>query len=291
MKEHKESDSGKLLQPDTNNYANTYDDLLAILPHIAKFIIAPRIENENFKKNPDDPNEHAVNWHQFGIITHTSFVLKAFQKETQELLRKWNIYDKINVKFKELIDSKTKLELLQISIVLHDLGKFDRNFEEIGGKFEHNFYGHEALSEKLIKENYYINNLLRQKFKLATSQIDYIARCAGLHFELGKSRNAAKKTTTGYSIAFSSSIECKNSCQEIASMFPEFKYEIGILFLCDNLAKTDIRIDVNTDEEIKNKSSEIEHNLKKRNLNPNLIAAIKQLPVSIEVARKYLDIL
>ena len=262
---------------------------MALLPSIAKMVIPERPENDHFRQNPDDPIEHAANWHQFGIITHTSFFLSAFQKEAQEFFKNWGITQKVETKFNEQIDGKSKLELLQISIIFHDLGKFVRNFEETNGKIEHNFYGHEALSEKIIEENEFIYRLLNKQFKLTKAQIKYIARCAGLHFELGKSRDVARKTTKGYSIAFADSEECQKSCDTIAFQFPHFKEEIGILFLCDNLAKTDMRIDAETDEEIENQTQNIENILRERNLNPNLISAIKQLPVSIAIARKYLE--
>jgi hypothetical protein len=49
-----------------------------MLVDIARQIIETRPENENFQINPDDPNEHVSNWHQFGIITHTKVVLDAY---------------------------------------------------------------------------------------------------------------------------------------------------------------------------------------------------------------------
>lgn len=272
-----------------DNSGSTCQTLLALLPSIAKVVIPERIENDHFRQNPDDPNEHAAMWHQFGIITHTSFFLNAFQKEAQEFFKNWGTTRKINTKLNEQIDGKSKLELLQISIIFHDLGKFVRNFVVKDGKIEHNFSGHEALSEKLIEENRFIYHLLNEQFKLTKGQIKYIARCAGLHFELGKSREAARKTKKGYSIAFADSEECQKSCDIIALQFPHFKEEIGILFLCDNLAKTDIRIEGETDEEIENQTQHIENILRERYLNPHLIFAIKQLPVSIAIARKYLE--
>lgn len=263
--------------------------LLTMLPDIARMIIVNRPENENFKQNPDDPNEHVANWHQFGIITHTSFFLKSFESEAQEHFKSWNINRRIEAKLQERIDGVTKLELLKISIIFHDIGKFARNFEESNGIIEHNFYGHEALSEKLINENDFVHSLLKDTFSITEAQIKYIARCAGLHFELGKARNSARASSQGYSISFANSAQCKESCNEIATNFPEFKEEIGILFLCDNLAKTNIRIDVDNDDDILNKTQYIENILLERKLNPHLISAIKQLPVSIAIARKYLD--
>lgn len=276
-------------ESEKDNLEDIHHELFAVLPEIAKTLIEDRPENENFKRNPDDPNEHVVNWHQFGIITHTLFVLKSFHAEVPEYLKKWNINLKINKKLQEKVDGKSKSELLKVSIIFHDLGKFVRNFKEKDGKVEHNFYGHEALSEKLIVEDEFIYRLLLDKYEFSQGQIKYIARCAGLHFELGKARDAARKATQGYSIAFANSKQCQKSCIEIASKFQQFKEEIGILFLCDSLAKTDVRIDAETDEEIEKKTQHIENIIQERNLKPELIAAIKQLPVSVVIARRYLE--
>lgn len=266
-----------------------YQKLLTRLPEIAKAVMDDRPENDNLKRNPDDPKEHAIRWHQFGIITHTEVFSQSFQNEAQEYFKNWDIDLKINQKLSEQIDGKTKAELLQISIPLHDLGKFARDFKEEDGKLEPTYYGHEAKSEKLIKENESINCLIHKTYGLTHVQVDYIARCAGLHYELGKTRDAAKKTDMGFTIAFANSEQCQKTCKEIAYKYPEFKVEIGILFLCDSLAKTDVRIDAETDEEIEKQTQQIERIIQERNLNPQLIAAIKQLPVNIAIARRYLE--
>jgi hypothetical protein len=268
---------------------NIAKELLALLPMLAKKIIVNRQENRNFINNPDDPKEHAKRWHQFGIITHTRAFYEAYQKEAPKYFKEWDLDFKINTKLSEKIDGREKWELLQISIPLHDIGKFDREIIFRNGQMDTSYYLHEAKSEKLIIENTIVNNLLYEEFNLTDSQIIYIGRCAGLHFELGKTRDAVKKTNLGFTIDFANSKECKNTFDEIFFSYPEFKTEIGILFLCDSLAKTDVRIDAKTDKEIMAKSEEIEVILQKRNLYPGLKAAIKQVPVNLEIAKKYLE--
>lgn len=267
------------------------DVLINMLHDIARHIIVDSPENKNFLLNPDDTKEHVINWHQFGIITHTRHVLQAFQIDTPKLISSWEIENKIMKKLMGKIDGKLKLELIEIGIVLHDIGKFARNFKEENGKLEHNFHGHEAMSEHLIREDKFIYKLLNSDLGYTTSQIEYIGRIAGLHFELGKSRDAAKKASHGYSIAFSKSNDCIKSCVDIASNYPEFKEEIGILFLCDSLGKTDIRINAETDEEIDLQEIFINQVLEERKLNSALISAIKQLPVNIAIVKKYFEIL
>jgi hypothetical protein len=268
---------------------NIVQQLLDKLLEIARLVIEDRPENKNFKSNPDDPKEHVVQWHQFGIITHTKVFSQVYKKNAQDYLKGWNLDSKVKLKLTEQIDGKSKEELLHISIVFHDLGKFARNFEEKNGSLRYNFYGHEAKSEKLIKEDKNIYNLLSETYKLTSLQIEYIGRCAGLHFELGKVRDAIRRTDKGYTIAFANSEACQQSCKEIANGYPEYNVEIGILYLCDSLAKTDVRIDADTDEEIAEQTEIIEQIIKERKLNPQLIGAIKQLPVNLAIARKYFE--
>ena len=264
--------------------------LLDMLLDIARQIIETRPENENFQINPDDPDEHVSNWHQFGIITHTKVVLDAYTTNISEYFIGWQVEDKIKSKLGVKIDNIAKHDLIKIGIILHDIGKFARNFKNEGGKFEHNFYGHEAISEDLIvSKDSFIHKLLKNSFGLTIPQIVYIGRIAGLHFELGKSRDAARRASHGYSISFSHSKECQRICVDIAFQFPDFKEEIGILFLCDSLGKTDIRIRAEKDEEIELHIAFIIQALKERNINPLLINAIKQLPVNVAITKKYLQ--
>ncbi|MBK8735779.1 MAG: hypothetical protein IPL98_07715 [Saprospiraceae bacterium] len=150
--------------------------LLDMLVDIARQIIEPRPENENFQINPDDPNEHVSNWHQFGIITHTKVVLDAYITTISEYFIEWQVEDKIKSKLAVKIDNIAKYDLIKIGIILH-IGKFARNFKSEGGKFEHNFYGHEAISENLIiYEDSFIHKLLKNSFSLTIPQIAYIGR-------------------------------------------------------------------------------------------------------------------
>jgi hypothetical protein len=69
--------------------------LLDMLVDIARQIIVTRPENENFQINPDDPDEHVSNWHQFGIITHTKVVLDAYITTISEYFIDWCIFRSI----------------------------------------------------------------------------------------------------------------------------------------------------------------------------------------------------
>ncbi len=72
---------------------------------------------------------------------------------------------------------------------------------------------------------------------------------------------------------------------------PDFKVEMGILYICDSLAKTDIILDAKTDEEIAAKSDEVTQMVTEKGLHPKLASAIKQLPVNIAFVRRYLTLI
>jgi len=265
--------------------------LLNSLPELAKIIIEERSENDNFKRNPDDPQEHDLSWHQFGIITHTRKFCEFHQTKSQEYFRQWGIDKEVNRNLSKQIAKKTKAELLGISIPLHDLGKFTRSFKERDGKLMPDYNGHWEKSEKLIMENEQIRNLLQETCGLTNSQVVYVARCAGLHYELGKVRGQAERSDSQYTIAFVESKQCRQACDEIAPKYPEFKEEIGIMFLGDSLAKTDIAIDANTDQGIENQTEQIKQIIQKQGLNDKLVAAVKERPVNIAVAKTYLKLI
>lgn len=268
----------------------TDQELLDNLLVLAKIIIEARPENDNFKENPDDPKEHDPCWHQFGIITHTRKFYEFHQTKTQKYLRQWNIDQPVKRNLSKQIARRTKSELLEISVPLHDLGKLRRGFKQKHGKLTPDYHGHWGKSKKLIMENGQIRNMLRETYELTDSQVAYIAECADLHYELGKVRDKAEGTGRRYTIAFVQSEECKKACASIAEKFPEFKQEIGIMFLGDSLAKTDIEIYAKTDKDIEDLTDEIEQILQKRGLKAQLKAAVKERPVNIALAETYLKL-
>jgi hypothetical protein len=267
---------------------NIAQKLLDDLPEMAIDMMADVVENEGFRRNPDSPVEHEPKWHQFGIITHTRKFLVHYRTDAKGYFEKWGISSHVEKYLAEDINGRSKAELLPISIPLHDVGKFARGFKNTDGGVKPNYDGHEAKSEQIILREGRIRDALKGNY-LTDDQIRYIARCAGLHYELGKMRAKAKQSDLGYTIAFVESEQCPQVCAEIAEKIPEFKVEMGILFLCDSLAKTDLRIGAETDWEIEKQTQDCEQMLLKRELNPALIAAVKQGPVNIAVARTYLQ--
>jgi hypothetical protein len=65
--------------------------------------------------------------------------------------------------------------------------------------------------------------------------------------------------------------------------------EIGLLFLVDSLAKTDITIQGQNDGQLMSKQERAEQEIQKRDIPTELINSVMQKPVNIAVAKKYLE--
>lgn len=255
------------------------------LPNLAKYLIKrsqnlDEAKNKSFYDNPDDPLEHQSDWHQWGVIAHTKEFEKVYRGETQKYLAKWGIKDLVDVQMSEKIDGLTKNDLFGIAIIFHDLGKFmTRDL-----KRPKKYFRHEIASGRLIKTPGFSNELIK-RYNLTKPQIEYIAHCTSLHYELGKVRVGAQmEKNIEYNLDFVESKLFSKLAEEIKIEHPDLQLEIGLLFLADSLAKTDIRItNGESDAEIK---AQLEH----KGLDPRLIKAVKQLPVNCAVAERYLKI-
>jgi hypothetical protein len=159
------------------------------LPQIAKTIIPDTIENSSFRENPDDPKEHQPQWHEFGIITHSKKTVEHFFKRNNWLKP---IREQVDAVLQETIYGKTKEELMAISIVFHDIGKFLREVEIKDGEKTITHPDHEKIGKNIFMENNSIHTLIKKQYNLTDKHMTYIADCIGLHYELGKIRNAVK---------------------------------------------------------------------------------------------------
>jgi CRISPR/Cas system-associated endonuclease Cas3-HD len=263
------------------------------LEDIARVVLFKRIEEE---KNPlfrlmqkqffielDSPSQHQQRWHQWGIITHTRQFLKFYDTLVQEDLKKWNISEKVNRHLSIQIDGIAKSKLIRLGILLHDIGKFQKNYKLNSNlKISAGFKDHELYSYQIIKGELF--SLLAKEYGLSDRQIEYIAMCAKYHFELGIIREVAKKSPQGYTIEFVKSTQFRESIVKSIPKFGDYKVEVGVLFLADSYAKSNIEYRDRTDREILDE-------LKNKQLNPKLIHSIKQIPINIEVAKRYFLIL
>ncbi|MFH1838396.1 MAG: HD domain-containing protein [Candidatus Kuenenbacteria bacterium] len=263
------------------------DSFFEKFPEIAKKLIQTNQnlsneEKKSFSENPDDPSQHELRWHQWGIITHTKMTEKAYKEQVPMYLENWKLKEKVTQYMSEQIDGVSKDQLLSIAILFHDLGKFAVRETKEGGTFS--FKKHEIASGKIIRTQKF-SKMIKQEYRLTDTQIEYIARCAELHYELGIMRDEAKKTEAGYTLSFIESNAYKNCIKNIMEANKGFELEIGLLYLADFLGKTD---DIQIDDSIDNKL--IRKTLEQKGINPKFFTAIKQLPISKEAVKTYLQI-
>lgn len=265
-----------------------YTQLFEGLSALARCLIPLNKENFYFWNNPDNPAEHQPNWHEFGIITHSIKALNHFQYSLASLIYDCKCLQQIQLYLLQNINNISRYELLSIAIILHDLGKFKRTSKFKEGILAPNYSGHEKISEQLILNNNIVFSILRY-LQYDRTQINYIAKCTGLHFELGKLRNQFIQKKE-YNFSFLSSNIFKETCNAIIYKIPDFKFEIGIMFLCDSLAKTDFDLEAKSDSDIEQDLPRyMTEEIIRKNLPSIFIKAIKQKPVNIEMSRKYLS--
>ncbi len=277
------------------------DDLLSKLDDIARALMKVHVDHDDsrnaaFLADPDAPLEHAPQWHQWGIVTHTRKFGEFHATKVPVILAKWGLQTQIDAAMSETIDGETKAELMRAAIALHDLGKFTHRSFDVAedGSLHASFADHEARSGEHIREAEFQTGL-KQDYGLTNAQIEYIAKCAELHFVLAILRDKAKLEGI-YNMAFARSEAFPGLAREIMGRHPGFELEMGLLFVGDSLAKTEMSIEAERDEDIDPQhdaaAAMIEAALKplpdNRKFDRLLIRAVLQSPINMEVARNYL---
>ena len=186
------------------------------------------VANRRFLEDPDGRDQHQTRWHQWGILTHTRIFLRHFDSTIPDCLREWGLWDSVNTKLREPIDGASRWQLLRISILVHDIGKFAVRTR---GPTRFHFSRHEDLSGSII-----CHELDLGRFGLMAAQIEYIAITAEDHFVLGRVRKRAREVS-GYDCAYTRSESFAQTCRMIKREHPLDFVEIGVLFLGDSLAK------------------------------------------------------
>lgn len=268
--------------------------ILKELPIIAKELIVEsqdmsNIRNKSFFENPDNVNEHNPKWHQWGIVTHTKMCEKNYREEVPQYLKTWGIYEKIKNKMSENIDGLSKEKLLNISILFHDLGKFTerRIVTKNDNSVSFSFKDHETASGRIIRDRDF-SKKLKANYGLTDTQIEYIARCAELHYKLGSVRDEAKKSEFGFTFEFLKSETFHKFMRQLYIENTGFQLEIGILFLADSLAKTEIPADLKDISKTKNQSILSQDTIKNHLLESKFVGILEQLPVSCAIVETYL---
>ena len=203
------------------------------LPAIARRVIQQYLEpadpgTQAFLREPDGREHHQTEWHRWGIITHTRVFLRQFDHDIPQLLRDWSLWREVHRVLSRKVDGVRRWDLLRVSIVLHDIGKFGARRHSNG---KYHFSGHESLSGEIIREQ-----LDLARYGLTAAQIEYIAHTAEDHFVLGRVRREARQAGW-YDEMFVASEQFGRIAKQISCEHPLDFVEIGVMFLGDSLAK------------------------------------------------------
>lgn len=264
------------------------------LPAIGQKIIKEHLDlsvldNQQFFENPDDFSQHEYHWHQWGIISHTKEFIREYKARVPKLLQEWGIDKQVETYLSDEIDGRSKDELLQIGILLHDLGKFGKRRikgYDVNGKPDFSFAGHAQLSAEIIETEEF-SRMLRIEYGLTESQIKYIRECARIHFDVAGVRDKYKKIPGSYTVENMTCPEMNEEYNRIIAKCHPFEIEAGLLFMGDTLSKVDSEPAENVDElkrEVEN------YKQKYSRLDPNLSKAVLQKHINLCVARRFLEI-
>jgi len=264
------------------------------LPTLASQLIEKHADmshplNQSFAQNPNDPAEHAPSWHQFGIVEHSERFHESMNTSVLEYVDEWGLREPVEAVLSTEIDGISKQDLLSLTALLHDVGKFTgRKIEtKEDGSLDIDFKDHEAASGRVIREDP-VNEYLTSH-GLTADQIEYIARTAELHFELGKLRRVAKNTDAGYTMKFAETPEFQAAIEGIIDEHPDFAVEIGLQFIADAMSKSEAFSEAADDIGIEMDRYTFEEMLAVKGLNRKLISQVLQVPVNLKVAKTYLE--
>jgi hypothetical protein len=240
-----------------------------------------------FSALPDGIEFHQPLWHRFGIISHSLNFLDYYDSSIPQVLRALGISKEVDSLLSETIDGIPKAQLLRISAIIHDIGKFDKEPE---GSKSLSFINHERKSRDFILDPGLPVHRLLSGY-LTENQIRYIAEAAGLHFVLGDIHQRIVREGLEWNIEFIGSDRAMEEFSLVVREHPSFMVEIGLFFLCDNATKIgdfyeSEMLDVNSDSE----AGKLYERIKTR-LDPETLAltpaAIMSAIVSTYCFKKY----
>ncbi len=234
------------------------------LPEIIKKIAGDNGIKEYYE-NPDFSDERLKKWHQYGLLTHTRKTRIAFSERLENILKSNGLYEEVNKKLQEKVEGVDKKTLLEISIVLHDLGKVICLHDKSENR------KHEFISAVLLDAGFLKNKL--RGMGLENRHISYIRRCVETHGVIGKEIRGELKAKEQLKLEYLDCDEVKKKCMELAKKYEDVSIEAGLFFICDSLGKFDI--------------SNVE-NFKNKELDEELKYGIMQQPINLKLGQIYL---
>jgi hypothetical protein len=211
------------------------EDVEEQLPAFARDVIRTHLDtaetyNRTFLDHPDQLDQHQMQWHQWGILTHTRVFLRLYESTVPDRLKSWGLWEQTRAWLARTVDDVERWYLLKIATLLHDIGKFGSRTVGSGG---FHFAGHEKLSGEIIR-----NELHLERFGLSPDQVAYVALAAQDHFVLALARKNARQLGR-FTLDFPRSKEFREFARNTQASHPEDYVEIGVLFLGDSMAKAD----------------------------------------------------
>lgn len=230
-----------------------------------------------FLEKPNGLDAVRRKWHYWGIIDHSLMVL--FNKtKAIGLTTKWGIWPAIQERLDEKIDGESKGDLLDIALLLHDLGKFAvRRMQWEGEKLIYRFSGHEKKSGEIIRSDFVAGKL--KNYGLTMAQIEYIARLAECHYELSRVR---EDYSGEFNLEYVNSSVAQKKLAELKSANRDVDLEIGLIFVADTLGKGPYHAITMEEAETIADSGQVDP--------PEHLATIWQMPANIRVAERYFDL-
>lgn len=261
------------------------------IPYWAKSLVEKNPANLGLIEDFDSSNNHQPKWHEFGIWSHTLKVEELFLKDLANILDNKTVLNKVNLHFDELIGEKSKRELFHASVLLHDIGKWNRKIKLVDNQVKPDYSDHEKIGSDIVlgyHDSKEVNHFLKQI--LSQPQIEYIADCVATHYELGHIRKIVKQSEIKYDIDTPKSELFINSVKHIKNKFPHLFVEIGVYFLIDNLGKTSKYFVLNENNSTQNIEVVIDDYMKKNKIPEILREAYLETPIAFAIGNSYLNI-
>ena len=154
------------------------------LPALARELI-PRSPSATpaFLADPDHPDQHKPEWHEFGIITHTRRFVVALRTAVPQALRDLDaaVARRVEAYLDVPLGDLSRRDLMLVAGYWHDIGKFSTR--TLGRRGDWRFGSHAHESARLIAGRRPDHrDGIGACYGLAPAQIAFVARLADLHY-------------------------------------------------------------------------------------------------------------